>query len=851
MTTTPNEPNGPTAPNELDRLRAERADLEQRIAGLEFERDGYYGEWQGTKNQLKRIRRSPAWLVWLAWVFLGRVLLWPIRRGFQLIGAVFRAIPGILARPYLMVWTWIARFRAHFRPSADEIPRPPAAPAAPSGGESAADTRPRVLIVMPYSIWPPHHGGAVRLYNLVRRLSSRCALHLLIFHQQGEDAEQRRALEPFCERIDFHHWVPRIERDRFGLEPPNALLFASDGAAAKIRDIVAGHRIHVVQLEYTELGQYISVVPQSIPVILTEHDIAFRSFGRRRKLGFPKRFAQGKAFGSTAADWRRLFRHELAVNDQATQIHTMSADDGRFLARHLRDGAIRIRVVPNGVDCDYYQPPDPPPERRGVLYVGNFENLPNVDALEFLVVDVWPLVRLRCPDAQLTVAGANTTDHIRGFHGRNGISVIGEVEDLRPVYHSHRVMVAPIRAGSGTRLKILEAFAAGTPVVSTTVGAEGIAYEDGRHLLVADEAGSFAEAVTRVLWDDDLAGSLAGEGLALARGQYDWRTVADTLCDCYEELLANLHPLSRQAPASILEDIASGGEPAAANPDVSIIIPTLNGGAVLEKCLGSIRAQQTELTTELICIDSGSRVADIEVMGRHDARVLRIDKADFNHGLTRDLAARHASGRVLVFLNQDAVPADEHWLQKLVEPLQDGADEVAAVQGAIRELPDHSQRFFWDSCGERFYFTSESVRWLKRHAGIGFSTVNAAIRRSVWERHPFGWAPIMEDKKWQREVADLGWEIVEAPDAVVLHTHDYDFRALLRRCRSEGFGWRALGERYTLGRALRDMLKPRVYRTLLGGVLRGRVRSSAELLFPWVRPLGLWWGNRFAGNVSL
>ncbi len=836
---------------ELERLRAECAELERRAAGLEFERDGYYGEWQGTKNKLQRIRRSPAWIVWLVWVLLGRVLLWPFRVGFRLLGAILRAVPRALARPYLVLWSWTARLRARLRPEAAEVPIPPAAPAATPPDDPTADGRPRVLIVMPYSIWPPHHGGAVRLYNLVRRLSGRCAIHLLIFSQEGEDGDQRRALEPFCERVDFHHWVPRIERDRFGLEPPSALLFASDRAAAKIRDIVAGHRIHLVQLEYTELGQYVSAVPQGLPVILTEHDIAFRSFGRRRELGFPKRFAEGKAFGTTAADWRRLFRYELAVNREATQIHTMSDDDGIFLARHLPDGAARVRVVPNGVDCDHYRPPSPPPERRGVLYVGNFENLPNVDALEFLAVDVWPLVRLRCPQATLTVAGANTTERVRGFGGRDGIAVVGEVPDLRPLYLGHRVMAAPIRAGSGTRLKILEAFAAGTPVVSTTVGAEGIGYTDGRHLLVADEPAAFADAVVRVLTDDDLAATLSAEGLALAWERYDWRTVADTLYDCYEELLADLHPLRRRAPVGILEDIPPAGGPAAAAPDVSILIPTLDGGEVMERCLAAIGAQHTELTTELICIDSGSRVADTDAMVGHGARVLRIDKADFNHGLTRDLAARLASGKILVFLNQDAVPADEHWLQRLVEPLLDGADQVAAVQGAIRELPDHSQRFFWDSCGERFYFTSESVAWLKRHGGIGFSTVNCAIRRSMWQRHPFGWAPIMEDKKWQREVVDLGMEIVEAPDAVVLHTHDYDLRTLLRRCRSEGYGWRALGERYTLGRALRDMLKPRVFGTLAGGVLTGRVRSSAELLFPWARPLALWYGNRFAGDVTL
>ena len=129
--------------------------------------------------------------------------------------------------------------------------------------------------------------------------------------------------------------------------------------------------------------------------------------------------------------------------------------------------------------------------------------------------------------------------------------------------------------------------------------------------------------------------------------------------------------------------------------------------------------------------------------------------------------------------------------------------------------------------------------------------MNCAIRRRVWERHPFGWAPIMEDKKWQREVAGLGLAIHTAPAAAVHHTHDYDLRALLRRCRSEGYGWHTLGVRYSLGDAIRDMLDPGMALTLLGGLARGRVRSPAELLFPWLRPLSLWWGNRFSSDVAL
>ncbi len=837
---------------ELEALRTEREHLTERLARLEFERDGYYGEWQSAKNQLKKIRRSPAWPVWLLWLLLWSVLLWSLRKGLTLVAASLGALPRLAAWPYLLADVALERLRARLRPEPAEIPAPkaPLSPAA-AGGEMALG-RPRVLIVMPYSIYPPHHGGAVRLYNLVRALGSRCELYLLIFSRDGEDPVQRTELEPHCARVDFHRWVPAIERDRWGLQPPNALLFASPLATGKIRDIVTGHDIHLVQLEYTELGQYLAEVPAGIPSILTEHDIAFRSYARRRRLRFQRRFPEGRAFGTSRADWRRLLRYEVAASRAASQVHTMSADDARFLARYLPDGAARLRVVPNGVDCDHYAPPPGGPPRRGVLYVGNFENLPNVDAIEYLAADIWPLVRSRLPDARLDVVGANVSDRVRRFDGQDGIAVLGELAELRSAYHGHQVMVAPIRAGSGTRLKILEAFAAGIPVVSTTLGAEGIPAEHGTHLLLADTSADFAREIERVLSDEALAGSLARAALELVRQHYDWSLVAERLVACYEELLGDLHPRRRDPPRDVIEVLEPIPPPASvdAAPVVSVIVATLDGGERLQRTLAAVAQQEGAPSSELICVDAGSPVEAVEAMRRLGARVLRVDPQRRNRGLTRDIAARHARGSVLVFLDQGAVPADREWLRRLVEPLLAGDTELAAVQGGVVAAPEQGRPFFWDAGGERCGATRETVRWLEANSGVSLSTANCAVSRRVWQRYPFGWAPILEGEKWQREVAGLGRTIVGAPAAAVHTAPDHDRRALARRFRSEGYGWYTLGVRYSLGDALRDMLRPGVILTLLGGLVRGRVRTSAELLYPWLRPLNLWWGNRFSNELA-
>lgn len=290
--------------------------------------------------------------------------------------------------------------------------------------------------------------------------------------------------------------------------------------------------------------------------------------------------------------------------------------------------------------------------------------------------------------------------------------------------------------------------------------------------------------------------------------------------------------------------------------DISVVVPTRAGGPLLERVARAVLAQATARSFELLLVDSGSRREELERLARLGARVESIPPASFDHGLTRDHAARLARGRTLVFLNQDALPVGERWLDGLTGPL-DGPDPPAAVQGAIREFPAEElggrRRFFWDSGGPRFYFTSESRAWIARHGGIGFSTVHCAIRRDAWERLPFGRAPILEDKLWQGRAAALGLRIVEAPAerALVWHSHDYDLRTLARRCASEGFGWRGVGERYGFGLALGDAADRGVWRAWRAARSAGELRTPAERWYPLVRPLALWWGNRWARGVRL
>lgn len=840
------------------------APWQNRITELESERDRFYSDLHASQRQLDEIHSSKMWRVWMWSISLrsniAKPLLWPWKIMVWLLECVGRLTIGIVTLPMrivrllsgllagvgfslLAIRVPLERLRATMRrPGSLRAPQP-------EDTKPHLASRPRILLVSPYKLWPADHGGGVRCFNLVRRLAEHCELHLLIFNQEGEDDTQRAALEPYCSSVSFHHWKPRYCPDRWGIVPPNAQLFQSPFVRRRIQDIALAEDIDIIQLEYTELGQYIDAAPNGTPVILTEHDIAFRSQLRRWQLGFHRRFPEGNAFGDSRADWRRLVAYELKWNRRADQIHTMSVDDGEFLSRFLGDRTKRIRVAPNGVDTKAYSPPASAPPRHDVLYVGNFQNLPNVDALEFLLTDIWPLLRLRVPDARLIIVGANPSERIFRFHGHHGVEVVGRVPTLEEYYHQHRVLAVPIRAGSGTRLKIMEAFAAGIPVVSTTLGAEGISYEDGRHLIIADEAADFARAMARILEDDNLAEKLSISGLELACSHYDWDLVETAILEGYRELLERRSNRRRRPALNSQGVIVNDPEPGA-EVDVSVIIPTFNGGDQLAATLEAVRGQDTELTFEILCIDSQSGDRSLSIMRRFDARIVGIDRTDFDHGLTRDFGARQARGRVLAFINQDATPSGSNWLDDLCRPLLDDHDpNLAAIQGSIREVDNLDQRFFWDSCGGRFYFTRESGNWIDDHKGIGFSTVNCAIKKSSLERIPFGFAPMMEDKKWQQAVSEHDLRIEDRPTACVYHTHNYTLRALRRRCISEGFGWRFIGVNYSLPTMLGDLWSPHMWRDLGQGLRQRRVRSFAELIFPWLRPPALYWGNHVQKKV--
>jgi glycosyltransferase involved in cell wall biosynthesis len=268
-------------------------------------------------------------------------------------------------------------------------------------------------------------------------------------------------------------------------------------------------------------------------VVVDSHDIAYElarqfalaggSLGRRLYAG---------------ANWRKLRREELGTYRNADGVYLCSSMD----ERRLRDQVpgVRTAVIPNAADVEYYQPrlSDPPTDGRTVVYFGLLSTVPNIDGVTHFAQSIWPRIAAAHPQARWKIIGGRPPPSLLALAGPR-VELTGFVSDLRPHLAAAAAVVVPLRFGSGTRLKIVEAMAMGKAIVSTTLGAEGIEAVPGRDILIEDEPAAFADAVRRLLADPGLAARIGQSARQLALDRYGWGEAARALESFYRRIIEN------------------------------------------------------------------------------------------------------------------------------------------------------------------------------------------------------------------------------------------------------------------------------------------------------------------------
>jgi sugar transferase (PEP-CTERM/EpsH1 system associated) len=397
----------------------------------------------------------------------------------------------------------------------------------------------RILIIADYLPYPLIGGDRIRIYNLLRRIASRHEVSLAAFLEKPGDDEGVAHLQQFCASVETASFqrrsrlvrVPGLLRYALAGKPPELKLLHSEELGGKIRQLVSTMDFDIVQIEHARMGLYLETLPQnrSCKSILMFHNFTLQQY--RQIFHIERRLDRKiRALLNSVAmgQWEPRYAERF---DRCT---TVSEADQRLLKR--ANPRLRVDVIPNGVDIQKYQPLPAENASSALLFIGNMGYPPCVDAVLYFCREIFPHIRRKIGAAELWIVGRDPRSEVLQFNG-DRVHVTGRVDDVIPYYRQSAACVVPLRAGGGTRLKILEAMALGRPVVSTTIGCEGLEVVDGEHLLIADSPDQFAEKTVRLLTDRQLYQHISTNGRQLVETRYDWDKIAGRLMEVYAEIL--------------------------------------------------------------------------------------------------------------------------------------------------------------------------------------------------------------------------------------------------------------------------------------------------------------------------
>ncbi len=387
-----------------------------------------------------------------------------------------------------------------------------------------------VLFVAPYPIHPPLHGGGVFINQTVDRLTRECRLHLLcLLEREAERVDNARFARRCASAELTVRWSAHND-SATALRPYAAQHFWHPDMLWKIHRAIFMKRIDVVQFEYTQLAIYAGNFRQ-LATLLFEHDIYFQSVQRAIA-------AHGVAAGiRTAYEYLRALRFELLSLQKLDAVQVCTEEQRRFLRSYLGEQPPILAGLRAGIDVQRYAYRPSGREPDTILFVGNLRHEPNRHALRYFLERIHPVIRQARPSARVMIAGAEGPPAFVRTLQRPGVEYLGTVDDIRSVLSRYAVFVAPILAGSGVRVKLMEAFAAGIPAVATSLGAEGLRNADVDVMEIADRPVDFARATVRLLEDRPYAEQLAYNARQVIAKHWDCAAIAPKLAQHYRAVL--------------------------------------------------------------------------------------------------------------------------------------------------------------------------------------------------------------------------------------------------------------------------------------------------------------------------
>ena len=401
----------------------------------------------------------------------------------------------------------------------------------------------RILAVTSRLPFPPREGHQLRAWHVLRALASKHEVTLLSFQRNDDLPAEAAPLHAAMARVETFR-IP-CERSRSALAraalrgtltPTPFLVAKYDSPALRERLTALARDADLVHFDMLPLIAHADCVPDGVPITLNAHNVEHRLLATRSRIE-----TRAWARWFLAGQVGKLEAFERQACERADAVLACSDVDALGLRELVPD--CNVHVVANGVDLDANRPAAHAPDEDRLVFVGQMGWFPNRDGVEWFLREVFPRILARRPSTRFELVGK-----AEGFdvpeNVRANVDLAGFVDDLRPHVHDASVYVVPLRAGSGTRLKVLEAMALGKAIVTTTIGSEGIALQHGRSALFADDAEAFADAVLELLASPTRTTELGIEARCLAEDEYGWEAIGARLLRAYEPLLgARVQPV--------------------------------------------------------------------------------------------------------------------------------------------------------------------------------------------------------------------------------------------------------------------------------------------------------------------
>jgi len=380
----------------------------------------------------------------------------------------------------------------------------------------------KILMLSPFSPYPPNSGGRIRQWELIRYLGRRHNLTVVYNAFTEEESGMQKSIESSCTKaVAVKHPQKYLSPDHPDLQrlPWPVKTFRTAEMLKTLED-VQSFNFDAAIIEFIFMSHYHDLLPAC--TILHEHNIEsdiFRQYADLPNITEAKIYGLRKNRAFWKATWMLMAEFENKMWRSFPLRITVSEKDKQEMDSRCPFG--RTIIVPNGVNTHTVGLIQNAASRK-ILFMGTMDYYPNTDAAIYLVKSIMPLIWRKDPGISLCISGRNPPESVMALTSNYRVEVIANPDSMREVASQCCLTVVPLRLGGGTRLKILDSFAMGLPVVSTSLGCEGLSLMEGRHILIGDDAESFANAVLQVISDNILANTLRENGRMLVEERYDW-----------------------------------------------------------------------------------------------------------------------------------------------------------------------------------------------------------------------------------------------------------------------------------------------------------------------------------------